>query len=348
MNFRDKEKKRYQRLKQRKQTLFSEAALMDGIYRGIRRPFCLHERYSHENLFEAIRPAAIAYFDARHIRWHDGTQERHRPSNHLCCSQSCCVNFLFPMVNNPNLLKRVFMRFYPDFVETLAIDVDLPPIENRQMPYMSFEWIGVNDYLNEHVGKRGARTRGANYTSADFMFRFKRSDGVIQIVLGEWKYTEYYSFKDFGTMTSPRDEKPEKRKRIYREPFNRQNGVFISRYERLYDTLFFEPFYQLMRLQLLAQEMESKNEMNATSVSVIHICPKANKEFRNRVTSPELAKMFPEKDTLEIWKDLVPKDKFMSISTETLLHTITEQSSPEERKWVEYLKLRYGWNSDQL
>ena len=97
-----------------------------------------------------------------------------------------------------------------------------------------------------------------------------------------------------------------------------------------------------MRLQLLAQEMEYHKEMEADIVTVLHVCPQANTEFRDRVTSPYLAKMFPGKGTLEIWKELVSQDKFMSISMEDLLDTIAHQAKGVDRDWAGYLQVRYG------
>ncbi len=116
----------------------------------------------------------------------------------------------------------------------------------------------------------------------------------------------------------------------------------------MYDAFFFEPFYQLMRLQLLAQEMEAGDlgrEMEADVVSVLHICPMANGEFREarNVTSPGLKQEFGSKGTLEIWKELMPDDKFVSISVEELLDTIRRQVQSFDSDWVSYLECRYGW-----
>lgn len=247
------------------------------------------------------------------------------------------------MTNHPALVANVFRHFYPDLAKPLPIDQDLP-LPDGSFPYMAFEWIGTQDYLGEHERKRGSRSRGANYTSADFAFRFRRTDGRTQLVLGEWKYTEYYGSRDLGTPSSSRDKKPEARKRNYRPAFNRENGIFVGHGEDLYDALFFEPFYQLMRLQLLAQEMELGQELDADVVSVLHICPESNREFREQVTSPQLKEMFPDKGTLEIWKGLVPEDRFKSISVEELLYNIIQRVWVNDRKWVDYLNRRYGWD----
>ena len=328
--FRDREKERYRKLKPK---LFSNEAQDEGNYRGRSRFFCLADEYSSENLYQTIREPAIEYFRSGRIPWHDGLKKRRVPSNHLCCSQSCCVNFLYPMTTNPMVLAGVFQPFYPELAEPLPINEDLP-LPNCSFPYMAFEWIGACDYLGETKRKGRARTRGANFTSADFVFRFRRKDRKIQIVLGEWKYTEEYRRQDKGI---------EVRKQNYHLAFKRHGGVFKQRDEDLYGALFFDPFYQLMRLQLLAQEMELSREMDADVVSVLHICPKANREFRDRATSPHLANMFPGKDTLEIWKELVPQNKFMSISVEDFLHTI-ERVAANDQGWVDYLKARYSWD----
>lgn len=329
--FRDREKERYRELKPR---LFSSETQDEGNYRERPRFFCLADDYSSENLYKTIRASAIEYFKARNITWHDGLEKRRVPSNHLCCSQSCCINFLYPMTTKPGILASVFQHFYPELAEPLLIDEDLA-LPNGSFPYVAFEWIGVCDYMGETKRKGSERTRGANFTSADFIFRFKRKDGKIQVVLGEWKYTEEYRRQDKGI---------DVRKQNYHLAFNRDGGVFKRRGDDLYDALFFDPFYQLMRLQLLAYEMELSREMDADVVSVLHICPKANREFRDRVTSPYLANTFPGKGTLEIWKELVPQNKFKSISVEDLLNTILRRTKTDDWEWADYLKVRYGWD----
>ncbi len=331
ITFRDKEKLRYHHVKG---GLFSNKAQHEGTYNGKPRSFCLADDCSSENLYGNIRDSAIEYFETRKIPWHDGLEKRRIPSNHLCCSQSCCVNFFYPMVSQPALLKSVFENYYP-LSNPLPINMD-DPLQDGSSPFLAFEWIGIDNYLGETMRKGANRTRGANFTSADFTFRFKRNDDKIQIVLGEWKYTEYYAQSDKGTN--------EVRKNNYRKAFYRNGGIFMGNNEDIYGSLFFEPYCQLMRLQLLAQEMQEAREMGADLVTVLHICPEANNEFRQKVTSPKLREMYPGKDTLEVWKELVPENKFKSISVENFLDTIVEYTGSENREWAEYLKVRYGWD----
>ena len=79
-------------------------------------------------------------------------------------------------------------------------------------------------------------------------------------------------------------------------------------------------------------------------VTVLHICPEANSEFRNKVTSPTLREVFPGGKTLEVWEELVPSDKFKSITVESLQDNIVEVAGPKDRGWADYLKTRYGWD----
>jgi len=337
LTFRDREKARYEQIKEE---LFSQEAQQKGTYKRVRRSFCLSDEYSYENLYQGIRDSAITYFIIRGIPWHDGLKGCHLPSNHLCCSQSCCINFLFPLMKQPDLIKAIFSQYYREIAKALPITED-KPLTDGTHPFIAFEWIGTRDYLEEAKRKRMRRTRGANFTSADFAFRFREKNGRIHLVLGEWKYTEEYgrSYKGSG-------RQGQVRKNNYINFFRDQEGVFSANEDmtRLYDSLFYEPFYQFMRLQLLAQEMETHKEMDADTVSVLHICPEANHEFRKNVTSGYLREQFPEKDVLEIWKELVPQGKFKSISVEVFLDSIVRQAGPDNREWVDYLKTRYGWD----
>ena len=140
-----------------------------------------------------IREAALQYFADREIGWHDA--EGDRPSNHLCCSQSCCVNFWFSFVRSPQELGVVLRELGLDVAEVLPVEADCA-LADGSRPFVAFEWIGTHNYLGESSrGKKApddGRTRGAGFTSLDFLVRFRRGDGRVQVVVGEWKYTEHY------------------------------------------------------------------------------------------------------------------------------------------------------------
>jgi hypothetical protein len=307
---------------------FSEAAQRVGVYKNKQRPFCVPRECAEENLFSAIRLPIIDYFEKYEIKWHDG-QDR-RPSNHMCDSQICCANFLFRFADKPATLAALLKPVYPNLAHML-------PIEDGQ--FVAHEWIGQQNYLGEKISRNGKRTRGANFTSADAAVMFQRTDGKRHIVLIEWKYTESYS------RTWLRYAKPlgTDRLAIYAPLLDRADCPIKRESLPAWDALFYEPFYQFMRQQLLAHEMERAHELNADVVSVLHIAPAHNRDFR-RVTSPALRGLGDS--ATQVWKHLlrVP-ERFISVNTEDLFSGFNHTAFPELREWWPYLSLRYRWLS---
>ena len=305
---------------------FSKEAQMAGMYRGKLRPFCLPASHSEENLFNEIRASAIAYFSKYAIKWHDA--QKGGPSNHLCDSHVCCVNFLFPFADKPDALKELLRPVFPDIRQTV-------PMEDPGQ-FVSCEWIGLKNYLGEKVPKHGKRTRGANFTSADAAVMFERNDGSRQIALIEWKYTESYSSTFLRFAKSGTD-----RAGIYRHLFERDHFPLDKTLLPSFDALFYEPFYQLFRQQALANEMENAHELGADAVSVIHIAPAHNTDFQ-KITSPPL---LPLGDTvIDVWKQLVrTSNRFTSVSTEELFGGFPVERYPELAAWWDYVTARYSW-----
>lgn len=337
MSFRDREKQRYEKIKPK---LFSVAAQVPGIYRGKPRPFCLADGHSAENLHESIRKEVIEYFAQRKIPWHDGTSskddtQKNLPSNHLCCSQTMCVNFLFPMVRDKELSRDVFKMFFENLSEILPFDAD-KPLSDRTKPFLAFEWIGMRNYL----GETNWKTRGANCTSADFAFRFRTTDDKIQLVLGEWKYTEEYK----GRKLPPHEDINPTQYRVYKNAFDnwKKNNSKLPPYE----SFFVEPFYQFMRQTLLAREMEKAKmtkppgEMDADIVSLLHISPAANEDFGKTFTSP-IFKIYGDTVT-KAWTSIVTKDRFRALSTEKFLQTIKFTAKTKYQIWLKWIEERYG------
>ncbi len=304
---------------------FSEAARSEGVYRGKPRSFCLPLDCAEENLFPDIRRTAPAYFVAHGIKWHDG--QNGKPSNHLCDSQVCCVNFLFPFADKPRALAALLRPIFPDLREML-------PVEDGQ--YVAFEWIGRENYLGEKISRRGKRTRGANFTSADAAVLFNRGDGKRQMVLIEWKYTESYGRTSLSVSKSGTD-----RTAIYRPLYERDDCPLNKELLPNFDALFYEPFYQLMRQQFLAHEMEKAQELGADIVSVLHIAPARNTDF-HKITSPELEGL--GETAIKVWEKLVrPEGRFLSVSVEGLFGNLTIEQIPEMQAWIEYVGERYAW-----
>ena len=306
------------------------------MYRGARRAFCLHEDFRAENLESGIRDAALAYFEDRAIGWHDGKDKE--PSNHLCCSQSSCVNFWFPYVQAPDQLGAVLRGLGYDVEEVLAIDADRG-LRDGCRPYVAFEWIGARNYLRElrggEVAPDDGRTRGANFTSLDFCVRFRRPDGRIQLVAGEWKYTEYYA-KGVDLRYSRSRSRTDRLDRIYREQLVKPDCQITG--DATLESLFFDPFDQLMRQQLLCSAMERNREMNADVVSLLHVAPRANRELMTRVTSKGLERV--GSDVHGVWNALTLPGRFKGVATEDLLPLVCANSSSTKTR--RYLELRYG------
>ncbi|MFC2064263.1 hypothetical protein ACFLXB_04105 [Chloroflexota bacterium] len=304
---------------------FSDSARVDGIFMKKPRPFCLPLDYSDQNLFPDIRESAVEHFSRHAIKWHNG--HNGKPSNHLCDSMVCGVNFLFPFFNNPSRLAKLLSPFYPE-LETML------PVESGQ--YVSFEWIGARNYLGERVTRNGHRSRGANCTSTDAIVMFKRRDEKKQVVLIEWKYTESYGSTSYKIARSGTD-----RRTIYSHLFESPDCPINKEILPNYDALFYEPFYQFMRQQFLANEMEKAHDLDADIVSLLHIAPAHNKDFR-KITSPELTSLGTS--ATDVWTELVMgENRFLSLSTEELFGGLTVDDLPEMANWLEYIHSRYRW-----
>jgi hypothetical protein len=105
--------------------------------------------------------------------------------------------------------------------------------------------------------------------------------------------------------------------------------------------LFFEPFYQFMRQQYLANEMEKVGELEANIVSLLHIAPNHNHDFK-RITSPQLRTL--AETATRVWSRIVrKKDRFTSVSTEALFGRFDVTRYPELRGWKDYITARYSW-----
>lgn len=307
---------------------FSDPARSSGTYRGKPRPFCLPRAFADQNLFPGIRDSAPSYFAKHQIKWHDGQDGK--PSNHLCDSQVCCVNFLFPFADHPYELANVLRPVFP------ALD-HMISVEDGQ--YVSFEWIGQRNYLGEKISRNGQRTRGANYTSADAIVMFERTDKKRQVVLIEWKYTESYGGSFLKISTSGTD-----RTGIYRHLFEKTDCPIDKVMLPEFDALFYEPFYQFMRQQFLVYEMEKAHELGADIATLLHIAPAHNSDFR-KITSPALKNLGTS--VVDIWKQLVkPAERFISVSTEQVFGGLDAGQVPDMKSWIEYIHTRYPWIRD--
>jgi hypothetical protein len=275
------------------------------------------------NVAPAIRDLAKAYFAEHRISWH-------RYANHARSSQVLCLNVLMPLARRPDLLARIVERAVgisgPEML-------DVEPGPDGHPWFVGFEWIGRRDYLNE-AGKNGQRTRGSNCTSADAILRF-RHQGRIEAVLIEWKYGESYN--------GPIDESGnEERLRRYRDIVFAPNGPIRENLDIKVEDFFWEPFYQLVRQQMLAFQMQKLREDGADRVRVLHIAPAANVALR-KVTAPALKNRGD--DAFAVFRSLlVVKENFVSCTTEGLFGPMLEDNGADE--WASYLRGRYRFMTE--
>ncbi|MBM3675200.1 MAG: hypothetical protein FJW88_09665 [Actinobacteria bacterium] len=265
---------------------------------------CLPIHLAHYNLLPDARDVALGRFRELGIRWHDGTKEG--PSNHLRDSQVQCVNVLAPLVNDPDALRVIFGSVLP-IAEVLPFADPGAPDD-----HLVFEWIGLHDYLGEGGGKQ--RTRGANTTSADAALRYRAPDGTVEIALVEWKYTERYP----APHPDPTPSATATRRGRYAPLWDR-----VVRTDVLGLTdLFVEPFYQLLRQQMLAHEMELAGELDADRVRLVYAAPGANVALWSSFATPVLRDVVlpgrhaPFTHVLDLWRALLLEpDRFVWLDT---------------------------------
>lgn len=170
---------------------------------------------------------------------------------------------------------------------------------------VAFEYIGAQDYLGEVA--EGRRHRGSRTTSADAAIRYSTRAGHIEISLIEWKYTEDYRGRELSV-------DPGKLRRHRYEEAWRDATCPIRRDVVSYEDLFVEPFYQLLRQQLLAWRMEQAGELDATRVRVVHVSPHANLGLRTSLNRP--SHHDNGTDVFEIWRAMLQApDRFVTLDS---------------------------------
>jgi hypothetical protein len=237
----------------------------DGRVGAIPYEFCLPLEFAELNLLPEVRTRALGLFGELRIPWHAGVDGG--PSNHLLSSQVQCVNALTQMVDDP---ARI--------VEAFGGHLDIGRVEQIEPGrFLTFEFIGPTDFFVE--ARAGVRTRGAYCTSVDAAFLYQNRTGGRELALVEWKYTESYARR----VDQQRDVE---RARRYQAALMAKDSPVdgsLLPFERFCD----EPFYQLMRQQLLAHELEKVHALGADRVRVVHVSDASNVDYQASVHHPE-------------------------------------------------------------
>ena len=295
-----------------------------------------------ENLYPPLRgeTGARRFFKEREIKWHRTTRSGDAdggdgPTRNMASSQVACVNFLLPLAGIPGALAAAIGAIDDD-VKGI---IDIRDEEGRTSP-VEFEWIGLGGSLE------GGTTRGANNTSVD-AFVIADTGAGRRAYLMEWKYVEEYeSGDDKGTGT-----KGETRKGRYSDPYSAESSAFSG--EVPMSELLYEPFYQLMRLRLLADRMVANRELDVTDAKVVVVVPEGNSEYRERITSPPLAERFPQHKTVSDVMRATLKDPdatFTSVCPSVLVAAVERTCGSDDaaRDWVAYQRERYGFRLPEV
>ena len=159
--------------------------------------------------------------------------------------------------------------------------------------------------------------------------------------LMEWKYTEKGGDGDYkGAGGSG-----ETRRRSYAPLYDVESSAFYGNGIAMGE-LFYEPFYQLMRNRLLADRMVEKRELDVTDAKVVVVVPEENTMYRERITSPRLAKRFPDLKTVDEVMQATLKDPdaaFKMVTPTQLREAVVDECGDAVSDWATYIRERYGW-----
>jgi len=222
--------------------------------------------------------SVLRYFCENKIGWWKGRV----PTTLTLSSQIACINHLFPICTDREAVLAVARTIDPD------ID-DVEKLENDSVPqYISFEVVSDTDHLNERKHKGSELTRGSNCTSVDAVILAKKNGKHILLAI-EWKYIEHYGNEDKSKNQKDKTSGDTRLTR-YTGSEGVHNKDLIPSSKQLVHlpdyrgtVYFFEPFYQLMRQTLWAEQMvkfRSSEKIKADDYINVHVIPTGNDKLR--------------------------------------------------------------------
>jgi len=283
------------------------------------RDFVLLENLN--NLFAPIRTEVIEYFKENKISWWGGKY----PTGHTLSSQVACVNHLFQTRYDKEAVLAILKNISSEFKDVLPIITD-----KFKPAFIQFESVSDRDHLKE-----GTPKRGNNCTSIDALIYAVHKNGSKWLIPIEWKYTEFYYNQNKaieGYKKDPINCKGEIRKERYTNLINNSKQLKSQNHECYY----YEPFYQLMRQTLWAEQMinnEKSETIKAKNFLHAHVIPSENSDLlKKRYKCSGMAME-------ETWqRHLKDPSKYLIITPKKLLKGINNSTY---KNLVEYLKIRY-------
>ena len=272
-----------------KDGFFGSSENGNGNFKGKPYPFVLQQKNNvFTNLYEPIRNKALAYFSENKIAWWAGKL----PTGHVLSSQIACVNYLMAIRKDPVAVLALINAVRTQFKEVLPIPCD------TDESYIAFEAVSKSDHLNED-----GPTRGSNCTSVDALVYAKDNNGEKWIIPIEWKYTESYddcnsADKSNEGITYKKETNPKKEPKgkvrldrystlIKKSKQLRSVPTFVNGddYELQGSIYFYEPFYQLMRQTLWAEQMiehKDTEDIKAYHYLHLHIIPSQDTDLLDK------------------------------------------------------------------
>lgn len=282
----------------------------NGMFKKKSYPFILKD--SSNNLLSQYKDTILEYFDKNEIAWWNG-----KLTNHPLSSQAACINHLFPIRNDKVAVLSVIKGVCPDIVDVLPITSD------KYLPaYIQLESVSDADHLNEL-----SSTRGSNCTSIDALIMGVHRDGRKILFPIEWKYVESY-----GNDDKAKGDKGVTRLSRYTDLINNSSQLKSISHKVYY----FEPFYQLMRQTLWAEQMVAHNDsetIKADDFIHIHVIPTDNVDL--------LKKVYPYSglDMERTWRShLKDQSKYKIVDPKVFLSPIL---SHPYHDLIQYLDTRY-------
>lgn len=285
-----------------------------GVFRGKSYPFVLND--SSNNLFPPVKSEVLTYFEKNKVAWWNG-----KMTGHTLSSQVACLNHLFPIREDRAAVLSIIKRFSSDIIDVFRIQTDI-----YKPAYIQFEAVSDKNHLNEIVS-----TRGMNCTSVDALLYGAHKDGRRVLFPIEWKYAEVY-----GDEKKSQGKRGMTRKERYTDLINKS----VQLRTQNHDVFYFEPFYQLMRQTLWAEQMIRNNEtetIEADDYMHIHVIPAGNRELLR--TGNNRSYKCSGKGMESTWRSSIrDQNKYMIVSPKALLAPI---DGKRYRPLLNYLETRY-------
>ncbi|MDE2767689.1 MAG: hypothetical protein OXO54_08350 [Chloroflexota bacterium] len=245
----------------------------------------------------------------------------------MASSQIACVNFLLPLLEIPGAPTAMLRAIDGDVTDVVSIQGE------ACASAIEIEWIGLNHALEGP----NITSRGSLSTSVDGFLIADTRTGRRAYLL-EWKYVEEYRPNYLGE-----GRQGETRRRRYGERY-RTSCSFNGKAPL--EAWLYDPFYQIMRMRLLADRMVADRELDVSEAKVVVVVPAGNLAYRERITSPELSTLFPEaRSAADVMRNTLshPDRDFASVCPSVLAGAVRRTCGESATAWGNYLRKRYGW-----